>query len=663
MQTRDRLLQAGFTGLLIITMVASGSSSTMDVLSKTPSFLYANVFRFLAFFLSICFLVSLYGIGSQLRFLLLKKEKVYPLEKVMRFFLGYLTGAVLIYAMGFTQTLNPWVYIVFFVIGFLIAIRKFSFDSIKSRLTAISDYWRDISLFERIVWFVAFLFFVSRLVFTLHHNTFGDPLYYCLPAGRDYLNLGGFNWVDYEDFYAHMGLADFMLIYLHSISSNPLFVQITAQTFYLFIGPVLLFYILHFTFFSDIGAAKHSLWISFSLVCIGFFRLESIIAKPDYFLMVNFVLIIVVAYQIYKDDDADINLSLWKFLLLTTALCITIKTTSAFFLPPLGIAILIVLFKKIPFTNKSFLSFILIFVLLSSLNFAKNYYIFKNPLYPFANEIFQSPYWDDVGTGMLEGIYSLKASSFKDYVFRLGYMLTGYPSGILFLVLCGLGVVARRVSLSFKSNQLSAFLMLLLICWVGCGFIWFKFMSPQMYLRFIIAFVYLNFLLCAFLFAFCFSKSFQNKNSKGILGVGIVSLLLSISVSNVDVRPLKLIFSNQSYEQHWLDSSVGIAEVQNYLNQKSDMSTNVLVYDRGQRFHAKFTVYGSREESPRTRFVYSNDEKTIDEGLARLGIDYYLHWKRYANIPNRPMTHRSFLDAKFEFEKELRSFVVYKVNL
>ncbi len=648
-----------FFGVLIIALTANGDITA--VLFEAPGFFYAAAFRILGFFFCICMICAFAGIGFWAERLLCIRSKYSEFYLLICFFAGYAFAAVIVYVLGFAQLLHSWIFVSAAVIGFISFCHRTKLASIKRNCLDLKKSWIGFSAIEKITWVLLVVFLLSRLLLTLHYNSFGDPLYYSLPVGKDYLNAGGFAWMDYEIFFTHAGLADFVLIYFHSICENSMLMQISAQTFYFLLGPVLLFYIFHFKLFSRLIPQKHSLWISFSLICINHLKLESIVAKPDYLLAVIFCLIITVLFRILTQDGKNISLSLWKTVLLLGGLCFPIKTTSVFFLVPLSVSILIVCFRIIPWSNREFRRFLFFIPIFSSLNLLKNYFISDNPIFPFANGIFHSPYWDEVGTRMLADTFSFATSGLMDFILAVGRMYLGNPTACLFLVVGFLGIMTKRSSSDSSSKELRRLLLLMAICWVGCLFFWYQFLGPDTYSRFIAAVIFLSYLII-FVAIVCFFPVYFHKNRRLPIIIGYISLLLSISISNVDARLLKTVFSNQAFKDHWLNSSVGIGELQNYLNSKNNRDLRVLVYDRGQKFHAKYLVYGSRPEDPRLRFVYSNSHGEIQQGLKNLDVDYYALWKEFTEVPNELMTQRTYLEKEFQLEMDFRRFIVFKIE-
>ena len=145
---------------------------------------------------------------------------------------------------------------------------------------------------------------------------------------------------------------------------------------------------------------------------MGTFRLESIVAKSDYWLAVLLCLIIVCLYEALTEETQEIRLELLKIIMLFSGLCLSIKATSILFLIPLCAGILIFGSQILPWKSTSFWLFFVGAMVLGLLNSAKNHYIFGSPIIPFAGDFFQSPYWDKEG---LEGIRDLSTMEKGDF--------------------------------------------------------------------------------------------------------------------------------------------------------------------------------------------------------------------------------------------------------
>jgi len=144
--------------------------------------------------------------------------------------------------------------------------------------------------------------------------------------------------------------------------------------------------------------------------------------------------------------------------------------------------------------------------------------------------------------------------------------------------------------------------------------------------------------------------------------VGGIALLLTLSVSHIDVdyQQARHWISPKSFHKHWIDSS-SLAEVQNYLNKNVTPKTRVLFNYTVQRFHANFIVYGARNFSPRTRFVYSKDKNEIKEGLKRINPEYYVIRKDKIGRSGGLLAKKIFLDENFKLLKIFKEYLLYKV--
>ena len=287
-----------YLGWALLTWVLLTQSQWIDFLFRSAGIASALSFRLLALSASLLFLLFLYGCGVYpQRWLQLRLPQHPLLNHLVCFLLGYSTAALLIYLLGLTQQLRPFLLYCIFGIGcFLgalhcppLAWRKW-IPSSSSHLARGSQ------------WFLL-LFLVLRLFSTLNYISFGDPLFYNLPVGRDYLALGGFQWLAHAEWYFQAGLSDFVLIYLHNFISHSHLFQLTAQAFYYWIGIVGLSLVLVGLLFSTLIAKKHVFWLTLSLLTLDYFHIESIVAKPDYFLGGLVCLIIAVLWHWLRNDN------------------------------------------------------------------------------------------------------------------------------------------------------------------------------------------------------------------------------------------------------------------------------------------------------------------------------------------------------------------------
>ena len=155
---------------------------------------------------------------------------------------------------------------------------------------------------------------------------------------------------------------------------------------------------------------------------------------------------------------------------------------------------------------------------------------------------------------------------------------------------------------------------------------------------------------------------FDQNHQKWQNSVGVIALLLTLSVSHIDVdfQQARHWISSKSFHNHWIDSN-NLAELQNYLNKNVTPKTRVLFHYTTQRFHANFIVYGARSFSPRTRFVYSKDKNEIQEGLKRIKPEYYVIRKDKIGSSGGLLTKKLFLEENFKLLKNFKEYLLYKV--
>ena len=371
---------------------------------------------------------------------------------------------------------------------------------------------------------------LGRIFPILNFNSFGDPLFYNLPVGRDYLQAGGFQWFEHAEFYWQAGLSDIGLIYLHSLTSHPMLVQLTAQAFYFISGTLFLLYILHKGLFSKLVPEKHSLWITFSFIAMDTFRLESIVAKSDYWLAVLLCLIIVCLYEALTEETQEIRLQFLKLIMLFSGLCLSIKATSILFLLPLCTGFLIFGSQIIPWKSPSFWCFFVGAVVLSLLNSAKNHYIFGSPIIPFADDIFQSPYWDKEGLEGIRELSTMKKGDFVDFPHALFRLFLGHPVS-LFLVVIAL--IWRKHSRIIEKcpAPLKKLQNILSLSW-GVGLIlWLTLFNPLVNTRYIIGFVFMTLLLPVIFAAKQLATMFHQNHQTKFQGAHLMPLPSALSLT------------------------------------------------------------------------------------------------------------------------------------
>jgi len=200
------------------------------------------------------------------------------------------------------------------------------------------------------------------------------------------------------------------------------------------------------------------------------------------------------------------------------------------------------------------------------------------------------------------------------------------------------------------------------LSWIGGLILWLILLDAKVNTRYIIGFVFLTLLLTVIFSAYQLRPIFQINHKIWQNSIGVISLLLTLSVSHIDVdlQQARHWISSISFHKHWIESS-SLAEVQDYLNKNVTPKTRVLFNYTTQRFHANFIVYGARSFSPRTRFVYSKDKNEIKEGLKRIKPEYYVIRKDRIGNSGGLLAKKLFLDKNFKLLKIFKEYLLYKV--
>jgi len=177
-----------------------------------------------------------------------------------------------------------------------------------------------------------------------------------------------------------------------------------------------------------------------------------------------------------------------------------------------------------------------------------------------------------------------------------------------------------------------------------------------------IGFVFLTLLLPVTIAIFTLLPIFLQNHQRWQNVIGGIALLLTVIVSHTDVdfQQAKHWISSKSFQQQWINSN-NLGKVQNYLNNNTTPETRVLFYYTTQRFHSNFIVYGARIFSPRTRFVYSEDENEIKEGLKRIKPKYYVIRKDKIGDSGGLLAKKTYLDENFKLIKNFKKYLLYQV--
>ena len=192
--------------------------------------------------------------------------------------------------------------------------------------------------------------------------------------------------------------------------------------------------------------------------------------------------------------------------------------------------------------------------------------------------------------------------------------------------------------------------------------LWLTLFDPLVNTRYIIGFVFLTLILTVIFATQHLVTIFHQNHQKWQNYVGGIALLLTLSVSHIDVdlHQARHWISSKSLHEHWLTSS-SLAEVQNYLNKNVTPETRVLFHYTTQRFHSNFIVYGARSFSPRTRFVYSKDKNEIQKGIKQIKPEYYVIRKDKIGTSGYLLGNKFFLREHFQLLKNFKDFILYKV--
>ena len=495
---------------VLFLLVLTGHPTTTSYLYQTSGYLPSIVFRLLSLLLAFVLVISFHGIG--LLFCPLIGVSVIPkhMEVPTRFFVGFLLASVAVYLFGFSGTLHNLILPIVILFGAWTSLHKYRNFSIKKLFWLKPIRFQSIELWT-LVCLGIFLF--GRIFPVLNFNSFGDPLNYSLPSGRDYFQAGEFKWFENAEFYCQAGLSDLGLIYLHSLTNHPMLVQLTAQAFYFISGTLFLLLILHKGLFSKLVPEKHSLWITFSFIAMDTYRLESIVAKPDYWLAVILCLILVFIYEILSETNHEKNLSYWTAVLLLSGLCLSTKPTSMLFLLPLAASILFFVKQRIPWVSTKFWAASIVAAIFGLMNTFKSIYIFENPIFPFANNIFLSKYWDQTAAVGMRNSIGFESGSFMEFVHSVSKFFAGHPVSLILVVASFIWCLNYRVkdtiNKPFKDflKILSSSLFIGLILWV-------LIFSPHVFPRFIIGLVFMTLLLPTIIAAHQLGTMFLQNHQK-----------------------------------------------------------------------------------------------------------------------------------------------------
>ena len=359
-----------------------------------------------------------------------------------------------------------------------------------------------------------------------------------------------------------------------------------------------------------------------------------------------------------ETTTSDNHLQYSQILLLLAALSFAIKPTSAYSLLPIALSISWFLRDRIHWHNVRFWLFLFWMIAFASINLLKNYLIFQNPIFPFANDLFQSPYWDRFTSEELKLFFRLMGGHPFQFFTRIPSLYLGNLSCLLFLVV-SLYFVWKQRSHSFTLPE-KKLLQIVTTSWLAGLSMWVLLLPPTAYLRFLTGFVLLTMLL-PLLWGLLFWKHLiWEKKEIWLSRFALLSLFLSLSVSHLDIdlKRIVTLFKPDSYFEQWVQDN-GLAELYAYLNQHSQQEESILFYE-SKRFHTHLKVYPVSRIRQQTRGLYSTDPSVIFTTIRRLKPQYYaIHKQQLTSLV--PIETKEFLDQHFLLMKDFPDYLLYRI--
>jgi len=187
---------------VLILLILAGHTTTLSFLYQTPHYLPSLGFRLLSLLLAVVLVIAFYGIGLLTCPLIGLKFFPKHMGIPTRFFIGFLLASVTVYFLGYTKMLHKEIFFLVVLVGACITIHKISANP-PDKLFDLKNLQKE-NLGKGLVIFIG-VFLVGRLFPVLNFNSFGDPLNYSLPSGRDYLRAEGFKWFEHAEFYWQAG--------------------------------------------------------------------------------------------------------------------------------------------------------------------------------------------------------------------------------------------------------------------------------------------------------------------------------------------------------------------------------------------------------------------------------------------------------------------------
>ena len=613
---------------------------------RSSGILPGIAFQLAGLALSWILLSNLWGYGGLLKGHPSLRDYPTLMREILAGAIVFALSAVYIYLLGFFQLLRPSLIVPVILLGWSLAMIRLVRTPFKP---LEKPAW---SRFQWVLALLGSLLILLRLGRVFTYNPFGDPLYYNLAVGVDYLKAGGIQWLEWETFYPQAGFIDLWLIYLHALSPLTHLTQIAAQGFYFVLGPILTGCFAYQVFLRRWFAKEIAALIGLFLVMIPPFRLESLVAKPDLTLMLLFLLTLEL-WRSFLDKQGK-NRQNWIFFLVLLQL--SIKITAALYLFPLVLVMLVTRPRDWLARAWPEIPLFALGLVVGLLNPIKNWLLMGNPFYPLLQERFSSPHLKQLAEG-LSGNFAMGSGPWGSYLERLGEIWGQLPLSLLF-ILVALVLILKGLRPQKMSPEDRAFLLHLCLAALGGFAIWRLCFSPQVYLRFLEGMVYL-FLLIPLIWVGATGLLARSEGAQSWMRwLGILAIL-SLCHSGTDWKKTLVAYQAGSREQAWVQASE-IAELTHYLSQKMPEGGLLLPYYNTNRLHAPYLVFSSYPQSHSTSFVFSSDPEIAAQGLADLAPDYYALEKRFVNQEGRIMAKREFLKTQMTLEKELRGYLVYR---
>ena len=182
---------------LLIFLVISTDSSITSYLYQTSGFFPSIGLRLFSLFLSVILVLAFHGIGFLTCPVIGLKIIPKYMEFPTRFFIGYFLASVAVYFLGFSEMLHKEIFLIVILFGVCITIHKMGM--ISYNFSFLIKAFQKENLVKGTIICIGF-FLLGRLFPILNFNSFGDPLNYSLPSGRDYLETGRFQWFENAEF-------------------------------------------------------------------------------------------------------------------------------------------------------------------------------------------------------------------------------------------------------------------------------------------------------------------------------------------------------------------------------------------------------------------------------------------------------------------------------